>query len=86
MHNEESTYELYCQITDVAYDMAEIYVEHSDSYMGHAFCSDKGLKEISRRFNEVKPEWRAVVFQQFLEELQEREIDYDVDQFRAKVH
>jgi hypothetical protein len=83
---DDNHYELYCAITDTAYDMAEIYVEFSDSYMGHAFCSDKGLKEISRIFNTVKDEWKVAVFTQFLEELIEREIDFDRDQFRAKVN
>lgn len=79
-------YELYCKIVEVAYEMAEDYIDNSDKASGNILCSEKGLKLIQDRFESVKDEYKEVVFKQFLEELQEREIAYDATQFYAKAN
>lgn len=78
-------YDLYSKVADVAYDMAEIYMEHSDPE-GHTMCSDKGLKLIQDKFENIQDHYKEVVFSQFLVELQEREIAYEPKQFYAKAN
>ena len=60
-----------------AYNMADIMEEHTED----GIVNDEGLELLKDYFTDVLPEDRALVFENFLDELEKRGIAYRAGQF-----
>ena len=76
-YNEETFNDLHF----LANDLADIFENNCDE---DHMCSEDGMIEMGDLFENIKPEFRAPVFEQLLEVLSERDIAYDLEQFKAE--
>lgn len=64
-----------------ATEMVETYLDNLESVGDDVGLSEKGWLLLSEYFGEVPEEDRASVFNDFLKELTQRDIEYDVSEF-----
>lgn len=57
--------------------------EENQDHMFTSHVTEKGLQEMTAIFEKVPPVLRANVFVTFLDELEERGIKYDIEQFKT---
>ena len=84
--NEDTHY----AILGMARELADLFEEnafpaanaadHSDQTR---YISDEGLEAMGDTFEKIEPNFRANVFEHLLCELDERGIEFDIDQFKA---
>ena len=63
-----------------ARELVDIFEEYSED----GICSEEGLELMGDLFGEIKEEFRGDVFEHLLFELEDRGIDYDLEQFKAE--
>lgn len=69
-----------------AFRMATILEGNFHYIDGLPYVSNRGLASLGNYFDSVPYELRAAVFEGFVEELNDRGIEYDVDQFKGSVN
>lgn len=67
-----------------AVDMADIFEANVRYIGGEAYLSNEGLNGLGNYFNDVPYELRGPTFERFVEELNERDIHYDVNQWKGE--
>ncbi len=72
---DDTTYQA---IAATAVNLADIFEEYSEE----GLCSEEGLEMLGDFFGDIKEDFRGEVFQHLLVELEERGIDYDIEQFK----
>jgi len=74
-------------VLEASIELADIFEEHiiAESYMDEedtVLISEAGMEVLGDMFEEVAPELRAAVFTGLLDELLERDIPFDIEQFK----
>jgi hypothetical protein len=64
-------------------EMADIFIDNRDE---DGNIGPEVFEELGSMFEEVDPEFRAAVFLEFLSELDERGVVYDVEQFVGDIN
>lgn len=64
---------------DAARDLVDIFEEYSDE----GICSEEGLELMGDIFGAIQEQYRGDVYEHLLFELENRGIDFDVEQFKA---
>ena len=78
--NEDTHY----AILGMARELADLFEEHSIRDVSPVLISDEGLEAMGDTFEKIEPNFRANVFEHLLCELEERGIEFDIDQFKAE--
>lgn len=94
--NEDTHY----AILGMARELADLFEEHSKAFYDDGTLvglepqlverpckwsvSDEGMEIMGDAFEKIEPNFRANVFEHLLCELEERGIEFDIDQFKAE--
>lgn len=89
---------IYKAISSMALDLADLFEEYSDVYYDDGelvdpkthdedrpfqhIISEEGLEIMGDTFDDIEEDYRADVFQHLLCELEDRGIEYDLEQFK----
>ena len=75
-------------VTEKAFELADLFEEYIE-YDNEALQSDEavyltgdGMEAMGDAFGEILPSLRGAVFESLLDELVEREIPFDIEQFK----
>ena len=66
-------------ILAMAWELADML----EAYSLDGMCSEEGLEIMAESFAEIEPELRADVFENFIDEIDKRGVEYDMTQFGA---
>jgi len=80
VHVEDTTNENYTDL--IAVEMAEAFEDNSKWHMGAVYLTQEGMDELADIFEEVPIPLRGIVFGKFLNELDNRGVKYDKEQFQ----
>jgi len=76
-------------VTEMAYDLANIFEENIE-FDNEALRSDEvvyltedGMKQLGEQFESIVEGLRGAVFESLLDELTERSIPFDINQFKS---
>ncbi len=85
--------EVHTAVIEAAFKLANIFEDNiiKESYMAVRVCdvprtvliSEEGMKELGDVFEEIDLGLREAVFGSLLDELTERNVPYDIDQFKS---
>ena len=83
--------EVHAAIIEAGMNLANIFEDNivvesfikSNGDGGSVLLSEEGMEELGDAFEEIDPGLREAVFGSLLDELTERNIPYDIEQFKA---
>ncbi len=81
--------DVHAAIIEAGMNLANIFEENilveSLQDGGSVLVSEVGMEELGDAFEEIEPGLRASVFESLLDELTERNVPFDIEQFKADV-
>ncbi len=78
-------------IVEVSMELADIFEDHlvEESYInlkgGNVLISEEGMEMLGDKFSEIEESLREAVFGALLDELTERNVPFDLEQFKDDV-
>ena len=79
-------------VTEMAYDLANIFEEnieyewdeiYNSPYKDVVYLTEDGMKQLGEQFESIVEGLRGAVFESLLDELTERSIPFDINQFKS---